>query len=215
MPNEAAPACSVAFTGEASTPRVEKKFAKSTVGPWIPAFRPPTQSIWATFFPARSAALAIVSAWRIPAAENEVELLKLLSPVRWNVLFVEPCSPGYVPVAIVYQPTPVFGGKAWVIPFCPSTPAARSAAYVGIAPASAYFAIRSGRMPSDEYSKAFEALPTPVACFAAPAPCEPITSTSTALTAATTAGTNERSSSPPSPRLEKPLEKLYRVGPLA
>ena len=31
----------------------------------------------------------------------------------WNVLFVEPCSDGYVPVAIVYQPTPVFGGKAW------------------------------------------------------------------------------------------------------
>src|SRR6266536_5728455 len=114
MPNAAAPDCSVALSGEASTPRVEKKFAKSTVGPLMAALRPPTHSIWATFLPARSAALAIVSACRIPVVENEVELLKLDSPVRWKVLFVEPCSPGYVPVAIVYQPTPVLGGKAWV-----------------------------------------------------------------------------------------------------
>src|SRR6266516_489166 len=169
MPNELAPACSVAFRGEASTPRVEKKFAKSTVGPWMSAARPPTHSICATFLPLRSAAFAIVSACRTPVPENDVRFPKA-SPLRWNVLFVEPCSPGYVPVAIVYQPTPVFGGKAWVIPFCPSTPAARSAAYVGMAPASAYFAIRSGRMPSDENNKAFFALPTAVACFAAPAP---------------------------------------------
>ena len=39
-----------------------------------------------------------------------------------KVLFVEPCSDGYVPVAIVYQPTPVLGGKAWTIPFAPVTP---------------------------------------------------------------------------------------------
>jgi hypothetical protein len=44
-----------------------------------------------------------------------VPLVKL-PPVRWNVLFVEPCSLGHVPVAIVAQPTPVFGGKAWSIP---------------------------------------------------------------------------------------------------
>ena len=44
--------------------------------------------------------------------ENEVLLLKLESPTRKNVLFVEPCSDGYVPVAIVYQPTPVLGGNA-------------------------------------------------------------------------------------------------------
>jgi hypothetical protein len=71
--------------------------------------------------PARSAAFAIVSAWRTPAPENEVELLKR-SPVRWNVLFVEPCSLGQVPVAMAYQPTPVFGGKAGSMPLSPRTP---------------------------------------------------------------------------------------------
>ena len=81
------------FRGDASTPRVEKKFWKSTVGPAMLAFRPPTHSIWATFLPARSAAAASVSACRTPAPENEVELANA-SPVRWNVLFVEPCSPG-------------------------------------------------------------------------------------------------------------------------
>ena len=50
-------------------------------------------------------------------SKNEIEaaklvrLLKLDSPVRWKVLLVEPCSLGQVPVASVYQPTPVFGGK--------------------------------------------------------------------------------------------------------
>src|SRR5262245_30005199 len=121
MPNAAAPACSSATAGAASTPRVEKKFTKSTVGPLIAALRPPTQSIWATFLPARSAALAIVSACRTPAPENDVELLKT-SPLRWKVLFVEPCSLGQVPVAIAYQPTPVFGGNAGSIPLSPLTP---------------------------------------------------------------------------------------------
>src|SRR5919109_2909636 len=54
MPNADAPLCSVALTGAASTPRVEKKFAKSTVGPANPrllAWMPPTQSTWATFLP--------------------------------------------------------------------------------------------------------------------------------------------------------------------
>src|SRR5882672_2523351 len=110
MPKEAAPDCSVVFSGAARTPRVEKKLTKSTVGPAIPARRPPTHSIWATFLPARSAAFAIVSAWRTPAPENDVRF-ENVSPVRWKVLFVEPCSAGYVPVAIVYQPTPVFGGN--------------------------------------------------------------------------------------------------------
>ncbi len=31
----------------------------------------------------------------------------------WNVLLVEPWTPGHAPVASVYQPAPVFGG-AWV-----------------------------------------------------------------------------------------------------
>src|SRR5205814_7426617 len=107
--------------------RLEKKFAKSTVGPAIFAFRPATHSICATFLPARSAALAIESACSTPAAENEVRF-ENVSPVRKNVLFVEPFSPGYAPVAIVYHPTPVLGGKACTIPFAPSTPAFRRAA---------------------------------------------------------------------------------------
>jgi hypothetical protein len=61
--------------------------------------------------PARSADSAIVSACRTPAEKAAVRLPKV-SPVRKNVLFVEPCSPGYAPVASVYQPTPVFGGNA-------------------------------------------------------------------------------------------------------
>src|SRR5262249_46181682 len=127
MPKKAAPFCSEVTTGNVRTPRVEKKFAKSTVGPAMPALRPPTHSIWATFLPARSAAFAIVSAWRIPGVANDVLLLKLLSPVRWNVLFVEPCSDGYVPVAIGYQPTPVFGGNACSMPLAPVAPTFMSA----------------------------------------------------------------------------------------
>src|SRR5712691_3581833 len=103
MPKDAAPICSVVLSGAARTPRVEKKLVKSTVGPATPAERPPTQSTCATFFPARSAALAIVSACRAPVEENDVELPNA-SPMRWNVLLVEPCSLGHVPVAIVYQP---------------------------------------------------------------------------------------------------------------
>ena len=82
IPNAAAPACSVAFNGAARTPRVEKKLTKSTVGPLMPAFAPPTQSIWATFLPARSPAAASVSAWSVPEAEKLVRLLKFDSPVR-------------------------------------------------------------------------------------------------------------------------------------
>src|SRR5262245_5910813 len=111
MRKAAAPACSSATTGNASTPRVEKKFTKSTVGPLIPALRPPTHSTCATFLPERSAAAASESACKIPGVAKLVELLKLPSPMRWNVLLVEPCSAGQVPVASVYQPTPVFGGK--------------------------------------------------------------------------------------------------------
>src|ERR671932_2043902 len=148
MLKDAAPACSSATTGFVSTPRVEKKLAKSTVGPAMPDCLPPTQSTCATFLPARSAAAASVSAWSTPAPENEVELANA-SPVRWKVLFVEPCSLGQVPVMSVYQPTPVLGGKACSRPFAPRTPAAMSALYVGMAPSAAYFSIRSGRMPSE------------------------------------------------------------------
>src|SRR5262245_33474138 len=120
-PKKSDPACSVGLSCPTSTPRFEKKFVKSTTGPAMPAAAPPTQSIDATFLPARSAAFAIVSACIVPGAEKEVRF-ENASPPRKYVLFVEPCSDGYVPVAIVYQPTPVFGGKAGVIPLSPVTP---------------------------------------------------------------------------------------------
>src|SRR5512138_1372789 len=123
MPKLAAPFCSSVSAGAASTPRVEKKLVKSTVGPAIFEFAPPTHSICATFLPARSAAAAKVSACRMPVAEKDVRLLKA-SPERKNVLLVEPCSPGHVPVASVYQPTPVLGGKACTRPLSPRTPCA-------------------------------------------------------------------------------------------
>jgi hypothetical protein len=138
---------------------LEKKFVKSTVGPLMLAAAPPTQSIWATFLPARSAALAIVSAWRTPAAENEVRFEKV-SPLRKYVLLVEPWSAGYAPVAIVYQPTPVLGGNAWSIPLSPVTPVSMSALYVGMTPSAAYFSMRSGRMPSEANSTVRLAAPT-------------------------------------------------------
>src|SRR5262245_24301747 len=158
MPKVAAPDCSAAFSGAARTPRVEKKLAKSTVGPAIPAFAPPTHSTCATFLPARSAAAARVSAWSVPGVEKLVRLLKLPSPVRWYVLFVEPCSDGHVPVVRVYQPTPVFGGKPCSMPLAPRTPSAISCLYVGIWPWAAYCSMRSGRMPSEAKKIALEAL---------------------------------------------------------
>src|SRR5688572_11978544 len=129
-------------------PRLEKKLRKSTTGPWRLWVREPTHSTDTTDLPARSAACWIVSAWRIEAPRL-VRLLKLASPVRWKVLFVDPCSPGPVPDARVYHPTPVLGGKACVRPFSPFTPAAYIASYVGIAPSSTNRSTRSGRMPSE------------------------------------------------------------------
>jgi hypothetical protein len=72
----------------------------------------------------------------MPLAAKLVLLLKM-SPVRWNVLFVDPCSPGQVPVASVYQPTPVFGGKPCVRPFRPRTPFRISSLWFGMIPSRA------------------------------------------------------------------------------
>src|SRR5712691_838053 len=178
----------------------------------MPAFRPPTQSTCATFLPARSAAAAIVSAWRIPGAENDVRF-ENTSPERKNVLFVEPCSPDHVPVAIVYQPAPVLGGKVWSIPLAPSTPAWRSALYVGMKPASEYLSIRSGRIPSDEKSRAFEALPTGDAILCAWAPLDASIIVGTAVSAARTASAAKRLliGMPPSPRTKRPGGSLYHL----
>ncbi len=79
------------------------------------------------------------------------KLTRLLktSPVRWNVLLVDPCSLGQVPLASVYQPTPVLGGKAGCKPLFPFTPLFIRSLKVGMMPSAAYLSTRSGRMPSD------------------------------------------------------------------
>jgi hypothetical protein len=46
-------------------------------------------------------------------ASNAAVRVVKAAPLRWNVLFVEPWTPGHAPVARLYQPAPVFGG-AWV-----------------------------------------------------------------------------------------------------
>jgi hypothetical protein len=156
-------------------------------GPCRPCVRAPTHSTEATFLPARSAAWASVSACRM-LAPSEVRLLKLLSPVRWNVLFVEPCSPGHVPVASVYQPTPVLGGKPWSKPFWPFTPFAMSPAIVGIWPCAAYLSTRSGLMPSEENRTTLFASGAAGACSAAVAapPMAKAASTPSAVAATST-----------------------------
>src|SRR5262249_6634564 len=174
----------------------------------------PTQSIEATFLPARSAAAPMVSAWStidLPAessAENDVEFANE-SPVRWKVLFVDPCSDGYVPVAIVYQPTPVFGGNACTIPLSPVAPCFISSLYVGMEPALAYFSIKSGRMPSDANITTLSAgRPSP---FFAPAAPAPIMSTPNAAAPQSAVASQRR------PRFIRlppiPLEKRGRAEP--
>src|SRR2546422_784012 len=96
------------------------------------ALSPPVHSTWATFLPACSADDA--TDW---ASMTFVGSLPGLAPLPWNenesdwlngrrlsknVLLVLPCTPGQAPVAIVYQPCPVLGGKPWVRPLCPVAP---------------------------------------------------------------------------------------------
>ena len=75
----------------------------------IAPLRPPAHSIWATFLPPRSAAWANVSACSTPASNADVRLANGW-PLTWNVLFVDPATPGHAPVVSVNHPAPVFGG---------------------------------------------------------------------------------------------------------
>src|SRR5262245_23806856 len=174
-------------------PRPPMKVRKSTTGPWSCGvrFRDPTHSTETTVLPARSAAWPMWSAWRMPFVAKLVELLKFPSPVRWNVLFVEPCSPGQVPVESVYQPTPVFGGNPGLRPFLPVTPDFMRELIVGMAPCLAYLSTRSGLMPS-EAKKMTGVPPGPAGgVWARPAPTdiEPATSSVNVRTrAASTVG---------------------------
>src|SRR5215216_6027996 len=111
--------------------------------------RPPTHSIWATFLPPRSAAWASVSACSTFGLLNDVEFANG-EPLMWNVLFVDPCTPGHAPVASVNQPAPVFGG-AWVRRPLPdaNAPCLSISRKPGTPPWPAYLATWSWRMPSD------------------------------------------------------------------
>ena len=80
------------------------------VGPSMVALRPPAHSTCATFSPLRSADWAIDSTWRTPGSNAAVRFANGW-PFRWNVLFVEPWTPGHAPVARLYQPAPVFGRR--------------------------------------------------------------------------------------------------------
>ena len=117
-----------------ATPRPEKNDWKSIVGPLIVALRPPAHSTWATLRPPRSADWAIDSAWSTFGSNAAVRLANGW-PLMWNVLFVEPWTPGHAPVARLYQPAPVFGG-AWVSrPLrCASVPFRRNEVIVGSSP---------------------------------------------------------------------------------
>ena len=76
-------------------------------------------------------------------------LLANVPPLMWNVLFVEPWTPGHAPVAREYQPAPVLGGASVRRPLPVAwAPFLRNDAIVGMRPWAAYFATRSWRMPS-------------------------------------------------------------------
>ena len=98
---------------------------------------PPAHSTCATLRPARSALCAIVSAWSAAALNAAVPLAKSL-PLMWNVLLVEPCTPGQAPVARLYQPAPVFGGACVRRPLPVAfAPFLSKSAIVGIRPCAA------------------------------------------------------------------------------
>ena len=66
------------------------------------------------------------------------------SPFLWNVLLVEPWTPGHAPVARLYQPAPVLGGACVSRPSCDArTPLRMNDRIVGISPWFAYFLTRS------------------------------------------------------------------------
>ena len=131
------------------TPRPEKKLWKSIVGPWMAALRPPAHSTWATLRPAALGGLGDRLGLEDPGSKAAVRAVPNASPFLWNVLLVDPWTPGQAPVARVYQPAPVFGGACVSRPFPVALiPDLRNPAIVGITPAAAYFSTMSWRMPS-------------------------------------------------------------------
>ena len=96
-----------------ATPRPEKNDWKSIVGPWIVALR--------AAGPLDLGHLEAAALGRLGDRLGLEDVRRRTPPcgcangwpLMWNVLFVEPCTPGQAPVARLYQPAPVFGG-AWV-----------------------------------------------------------------------------------------------------
>ncbi len=83
-------------------------------------------------------------------APNAAVELANVEPLMWNVLLVEPCTPGHVPVASVNQPAPVFGGACVSRPlFDAYAPCLSMSRKPGTRPLSAYLATASWRRPSD------------------------------------------------------------------
>src|SRR3954447_19219240 len=113
--------------------------------------RPPAHSICATFLPPRSAAWASVSACRmLPLDGNAACELAKVEPLMWNVLFVDPCTPGQAPVVRLNHPAPVFGGACVSRPWSDAyAPCLSRSLKPGTEFPLAYCSIASWRIPSD------------------------------------------------------------------
>ncbi len=135
----------------------------------IAPLRPPAHSIWATFLPPRSAAWANVSACSTPAVPNADVLLANGWPLTWNVLFVEPWTPGHAPVVSVNHPAPVFGGDCVSSPLSDAlAPFFSRSRKPGTTPCFAYASTASWRMPSDAKNNNLSERSSPLCPAAAP-----------------------------------------------
>ena len=70
--------------------------------------------------------------------------------LMWNVLFVDPCTPGHAPVASVNQPAPVFGGACVSSPWSDAyAPRLSSLRKPGVTPSSENSSTAPGVRPSE------------------------------------------------------------------
>ena len=124
-----------------ATPRPDTNVRKSIVGPWIervPAAGPlDLRDLEAAALGRLGDRLGLEHAGvECCRADREAGVVPTAGwPLMWNVLFVEPWTPGQAPVARLYQPAPVFGG-AWVSSPLPlaDVPFLRNADIVGSRP---------------------------------------------------------------------------------
>jgi hypothetical protein len=77
-------------------------------------------------------------------------LLANARPLTWNVLFVDPVTPGHAPVVSVNHPAPVFGGACVSRPLSEAlAPLSSKLLNPGTTPSLAYTSTASWRRPSD------------------------------------------------------------------